>query len=558
VEEFWVCRHCRSLNRASAAKCYSCKQKYGSTPKQAPTLTPVAAPPPPPAPTALPPIADFGGAARQQSYLSRPVAPVSAYAAAAALKARPRTRALRLPNPVSAIKNRVTLFFARRKFVTVDWLGYLTAALLALLIADGAVLVLTLLPAAGDLLQHSNVGAAWSSLGSHQQSMAKTLALGFGSLGVVSLVCFSVFLAVTTHNATGLGADVPLMTPYRAGLAVPVAVWSQARIAVGLVVPAALIWRGYPIPGLIAWIVAVEIAQRHLDDPDGWVTRPNRHLPDLYAKLGTEGSVDSLMASLWSICFRSANLLAVATYIVPVLAVCALAASTALGRDGIPGWQSSGLGPAQLAVALLVGSLLAWTAAAAVLLVPITVGLVNRQRTRRTLVRVGRSRSWIARPGQGGYAPGPLPAPPDPFDDPLDRVIEHFPTPVPVEDPGFGAGGSGFGPGGSGFGPSDPGFGQAGSPGFGPSDPGFGQAGSPGFGQGGPGFGQGGPGFGAGGRSFAPDESGSPGFGQGGPGFGAPGPAGAPGPLRPDQASLYSPSTTSSFPWSDDSSEPPA
>jgi hypothetical protein len=256
-----------------------------------------------------------------------------------------------------------------------------------------------------------------------------------------------------------------------------------------MIVPAALIWLDYPIPGLIAAIVAIEIAQRHMDDPFGWLTRPYRHLPDLYAKLGIEGSIESPMASLWSACFRAANVLAIATYALPSLAVVLLFASDALGRDSIPGWQTAGLGPAQFGVALLVGSLLVWTAGAVALLVPITVGLVQRQRTRRTLVRVGRSRSWVSRPGQGGYSSahaGQSEPSYDDYDD--DRVIEHYPKQAPA-DPGFGQGGS-------------PGFAQGGTPDFAPNGEPWGNAG-------------------------------------------------------PDQASLNSPSTTSSFPWSGGPPSPP-
>jgi hypothetical protein len=226
--------------------------------------------------------------------------------------------------------------------------------------------------------------------------------------------------------------------------------------------------------------VAIEIAQRHMDDPFGWLTRPYRHLPDLYAKLGIEGSIESPMASLWSACFRAANVFAIATYALPMLGLVLVYASRALGRATVPGWQSTGLGPAQLGVAFLLDSLVAWTAGAVALLVPMTVGLIRRQRTRRTLVRVGRSRSWIARPGQGGYAPAHpgQPEAVDEYDD--DRVIEHFPRQAPV----------------------DQGFGPGGSPDFGPNGDPWGNAG-------------------------------------------------------PDQASLNSPSTTSSFPWSEGPPSPP-
>ena len=57
----------------------------------------------------------------------------------------------------------------------------------------------------------------------------------------------------------------------------------------GLIVPAALVWQDYVIPGLMAGIVAVEIAHHHLDDQSSWLNRPARHLPDLYIKLGVQG-----------------------------------------------------------------------------------------------------------------------------------------------------------------------------------------------------------------------------------------------------------------------------
>jgi hypothetical protein len=539
VEEFWVCQHCRSLNRASAGKCYSCREKYGSQPKQGTPAVKganrVASPP-----AALPTLADFGAAVARQPYISRPVALPSPAAPSSAVLGTPAIREARgIPNPVLAVKRRIARFFAQRQSLSVGWLGNLTAILLMLLILDGAALVLTVSPAAGDLLQSANLAGAWAHLTSGQQGLARTLAIGFGALGIVSLLSLSLFLGLTTHNATGLGADMPLLTPYGAGIVWPVVLWTQARIAVGMIVPAALIWLGYPILGLIAAIVAVEIAQRHLDDPFSWLTMPYRHLPDLYAKLGVGGSIESRLASLWSACFRAANVLAIATYALPALAVALVFASDTLGRDRIPGWQSSGLGPAQFGVALLVVSLVAWTAGAMGLLVPITLGLVRRQRTRKTLVRVGRSRSWVARPGEGGYTPAQQPT--SLLDDPLDRVIEHYPrfdAGDPALEPGWGlaygasgglaygaSGGQGFGSGESeGFGSGESeGFGSGESEGFDPSeDPRLGLIEGQGFGPG-------------------EDPRLSLIRGQGAE--------------NPDQASLNSPSTTSSFPWS---GEPPS
>jgi hypothetical protein len=238
------------------------------------------------------------------------------------------------------------------------------------------------------------------------------------------------------------------------------------------VVPAALIWRGYEIPGLVAAIVAVEIAQRHLGDAGGWLTRPYRHLPDLYAKLGVEGSISSPIAWIWSGCFRIANAMVIAVACIPMLGVALVAASTLAGRSDVIGWQSTGMGAAQITVALLVASLLAWTAISVALLVPITIGFVRRQRTRKTLVRVGRARSWIARPGEGRYAgqqsePGQY----DGYDE--DRIVERVPG-VSVAPAGPSTGGPGFEPPVPGPGFGGPGFG---GPGFG--GPGFGGPGFP-------------------------------------------------------------------------------
>ena len=38
MNEYWICQHCKSLNRAGTGKCYSCKRKYGSEPKEVPVV----------------------------------------------------------------------------------------------------------------------------------------------------------------------------------------------------------------------------------------------------------------------------------------------------------------------------------------------------------------------------------------------------------------------------------------------------------------------------------------------------------------------------------------
>jgi hypothetical protein len=499
VDEFWVCQHCRSLNRAGSGKCYSCHNKYGSRPAAAAAVNPHAgalttSPPAPAAPARpAPPVPDFGAASRAPA---NPFTRPAALPPVAARPAGPTTR--RSLNPVAAIRRRIASSLSMRQSVSVAVLGYVTAALIAAALLVAAVLAMALRPTVFHLLQHADPGAAWAELAAGQQAALQTLAIALAVVGTLALLLFSAFVGLTTRNAPHLGTEPLLLLPSRAATCWVSGLWTLARIGVGMIVPAALVWRGYAIPGLIAGIIAVEIAHRHLDDAGGWFDRPARHLPDLYAKLSLEGTPSSTIASLWSICFRLANLTAVALFAIPALAVALSQAATVAGRSDIVTWQSSGLGAAQLTVALLVISLFGWMAITTALLVPMTVGLVQRQRTRRTLVRVGRARSWVARPGEGEYggaqaqtaAGSVATARYEGFDD--DRIVERRPGigQIPTE---YDSAASGSGSGGSGWGaprPSSPSFGGSvygGSPesgsgliGSGQSGPSFG--GSSGFG----------------------------------------------------------------------------
>jgi hypothetical protein len=537
VEEFWVCPHCRSLNRAGSGKCYSCKNKLGSKPREDPVRRAAAAPTPAPAPapTRPGPTPEPGAVTAPAPFYARPVVmgPVSAGAGAVTAARQER----RLLDPVGAVRRRVAWWLAMRQSVSLDWLGYLTTALLALVLFIGALLFLTVMPAATHLLQHADLKAAAAQLTTSQQGEFRLLSVAFAGIGLLTLLCFSAFLGLTTHNATGLGADQPILSPYRAGTCWAGVVWTQARIAVGLIVPTVLIWRGYAIPGLLAAIVAIEIAHRNIEDMGGWLNRPGHHLPDLYVKLGVGGSISSPLSSIWSACFRISNVLIIVCSVVPALLLGAFVALVIANRGGVVMWQATGLGPAQLVVAVLAGCAIALTTVCVALLVPITLGLTQRQRTRRTLVRVGRSRSWVARPGEGGYAPGsPGLASRYAENDDDDRIVERVPS---YGDPAAGFPGPGPGFPGPGFG--GPGFGGP-AQGLQPGNPALGGQPFGLIGQSGPGLR--GPGFGS------PAQGSRPSFpGPGGPTFGGP----VHGNL--DQASLNSPSTTSSLPWSED---PPA
>ena len=511
MEQFWVCQNCKSLNRAGTNKCYSCKAKFGSKPFEPEAISKSAAAP---SPQLRGPIPDFGPRLVQPA----PYARLTALGPAAALPAaalRAPQRSFGLSNPISAIKRRIANSLSRRQSVSVTALGYVTTVLLILNLVLGALLLLTLMPVASHLLQHADTGAAWGQLASGQQGFVKLLAVALLVVALLTWLCFALFVGLTTHNAAGLGADQPLVSPYRAGAAWGGVLWAQARVAVGLVVPAALIWRNYVVFGLIGALVATEIAHRNLDDQSSWLNRPAHHLPDLYIKLGVEGSISSRLAELWSACFRIANLMAIIVSATPMVILTAWVIGSVTGHTDVITWQSSGLGPVQIIVALLVANLIGWTAASIVLVIPMTVGLVRRQRARRALVRVGRSRSWVARPGEGSYAADnrATTAAYDSFDD-EDRLVERLPrypmgaAPQPEDlDPGHGSaarGGPGFGGPGSG-----PGFGGAGGPDLG--GPGSGPGPGPGFG--GPGFD---PGFGA----QTPRSPGREDSGFGGSGFG--------------------------------------
>ena len=409
MDEYWVCQHCRSLNRAGAGKCYSCRNKFGSKPKPAPAAVRDAAAPGGPAGPA-PALGSLPAASQSSppAYFSRPV--ILPTPDAAPVAAAGETRAQRhLPNPLSSIERRISAALAVRPIVEVTGLGYVTAGLLAFVFAIGGLLTMGGLPAATYALQHADVPGGWAQLTAGQQGSLKTLAIGEAIAAAVALILLSAFVGLSTHNTTGLGAEVTLLMP-RTGTTMWLRVaWVHVRIAVGLLLPTALIWYGYELPGLIAAVLAIEIAQRHLDSMLDWLERPARHLPDLYRKLGVNSSKGSPLASLWAILFWVANLSAICVYLIVPLGFAISSGLNASGHDEIQLWRAAGYGPGQLAIAAIVAVFAVSTAGTLLTMTALVVGLVGRQRTRRTAVRVGRSRSWLARPGQGSYGSGMAP-----------------------------------------------------------------------------------------------------------------------------------------------------
>jgi hypothetical protein len=421
VDEFWVCQHCRSLNRSGTSRCYHCREKFGSRPKEAPQVVRnVGAPGPAPySPGTIGSVGGFGGpigtgaggamgsalggppVGDPPAYLSRPVAlgptPVRDFSAMTT-PARTESR-FRLPSPTGWIGRRISRSLAGRQSVSVSAVGYVSAALLTIMLIGGALMVATLIPVARSALQSGSISVAWNQTDNGHRMAMEAMTVAFAVIGLVALIVFSIFIGLATFNAPGLGAEMPLLTPGRAGTSWLGVLWAQARIAVGVLVPTALLWLGYPLLGLIAALVAVEVAQRRMNDPFGWLIDPSNHLPGLYAKFGVSGSKSSLLGTVWSICFRVANLLAIVVYAVPVLAFTIAAFANASGHMDLLVWPSSGTGPFQLALAGAAALLVLTTAGSIGLLVPISIDLVDRQRTRKTMARVSKSRPWTGSPG---------------------------------------------------------------------------------------------------------------------------------------------------------------
>ena len=407
MDEYWVCHHCRSLNRAGSGRCYACGKKFGSTPKEASSAR-SGSPKPPGAPSGgTPP--DFvahGGSDSSETpaYFSRPIAlpsPQTPYLT----EATPQSR---LPHPLRAIERRISAALAVRPSVSVTGLGYATAALLILLSAMAGLIILMGLPAATYALQHADVPGGWSQLTAGQQGLIKTLAMAGAFAGLLALISFSIFVGLSTHNTTGLGAEVTLLMPRSGALVWPSLVWVQARLAVALVLPTLLVYYGYELPAFVIAVLAVEVAQHHVDDGLDWLARPANHLPDLYRKFGTDGTRRSRLASIWSILFWIANLSAVVAWTVAPVSLTVATAMKVSSHD-LKLWQDVGYGPGQIAILAVCGIFAIAAAASLIATILMVLGLIARQSTRRALARVGTSRSWITRPGDGAYGAAPSP-----------------------------------------------------------------------------------------------------------------------------------------------------
>ena len=409
MDEFWICQHCKSLNRAGQGKCYHCKEKFGSKPKNPEGSTHGKGDSKPKPPVILgggPSQALPGLNPEPPQYLTRPTAlpgglsgpPAhNSYSDQYRLAAEaegPQAAAGRHHHP-SPIGRHIGRWLARRQSVPVTALGYVTAAVLTVLLVLSVLLAITVEPQFMRALQTTSLKAGWNQV-NPLQTGTMGLAIAFGAVAILGLILFSLFVGLSTHNAPGLGSVMPMLSPYQAGSSWFGLLRSQLLLAIGLLLPAGLFWFNYPLPGAIALLIALELGHRRVNQPLGWINLPSRHLVDLLNKLATTGASGTIVGRIWAACFKVANVLLMLVLSLPILGVVIVAISAVAEQPGIRSWSSSGLGTIQLICAWVFGLMVALMTVSLALLIPLSVELVERQRTRKTLVRVGRARPWIA------------------------------------------------------------------------------------------------------------------------------------------------------------------
>lgn len=254
MQESWFCAQCKSMNRANAQQCYKCRAlKAGAT------------------------LATIAG--RQHGVVLTP-----------GLDEEHREVAW-------------TLMF-RQTYVSAWKIGYLAAALLF------AMLAVWLLIGAVTLVSVIHLFSTdQADLGN--QSHAPLLSLfaagliGAGLLAIVTVVVHSVFLYLTSVNASALGSGSPRFDPARAALWwIESALWA-IRGSLAFVVPPFLALIAVslvgPILGMGLGIVWFVCAFWALGDPVSCLDKPRRLLVDLWDRLGIPGSADSRIVTLWSV-----------------------------------------------------------------------------------------------------------------------------------------------------------------------------------------------------------------------------------------------------------------
>lgn len=344
MQEFWFCDVCKSMNRAAADVCYSCR-----APKT------------------------------RASFAS-----VQARAAGAVLT----------PGLDEEHRQAAWSLMANNRYVSAWRLGYLSAALLAATIV--ALLVFPALDLAAMISRRTSDPQALLETGSW---IVPVVVLGAVVIILAAVVVHSVFLGLADLDVPALGGGTARFGPLRAGLWwIESALWAF-RAALAFVVPPMLCLLGLAfggvIFGLVSGLVWFALAYNVLGDPVTCLTKPHRLLADLYARLALPDSTDGRIVTWWAMAWGVARGISYAVgaviYLTIVLVVI-LSIFTPIGLTLV----SEGEGPAAVSsgAAMLLVDLVALVQIVAdvvslVLLYQITLELVARQRIRERWVLSG-------------------------------------------------------------------------------------------------------------------------------------------------------------------------
>ncbi len=335
MQEYWFCSRCKSMNRAAASSCYSCR-----APREAFTLA---------------------------RHVERTEGPVLT------------------PGLDEEHRAVAWTLMARQTYVSAWRLGYLAAFMLLLMIPIFAAFLLISARAALDSADTSQIIAS---------SFASPVLVVSAVIVVVTIVVHSAFLGLASMNAPALGCGSPRFNALRAaGWWIESYLWAR-RAGIAFVVPPAIAFasllNGGLVFGLVIGIVWMLCAYAILGDPITSLSKPARLLADLYVRSGVQGSPDSRIVSWWALAWGTAQGIVYAAgallYLLVVVVLFAIVAGVDTGPSGSGG--NSNLAEAMLLIGLGACQAVA-ESISLVLLAIITYDIATRQRMREEWVRSG-------------------------------------------------------------------------------------------------------------------------------------------------------------------------
>ncbi len=367
MQEYWFCESCKSMNRATADRCYRCH-----APRTQATLVTVAERAP---------------------------------------------GVVLIPELDEEHRQVAWTLMARQTYISAWQLGYVAAGLLlvACLAAPLMLIAQTMLTVSGRLPADASLGA-----------LVGRLWFVIGLLYLGAIVVHSIFLGLTTMDTPALGSGSARFATWRAFLWwIESTLWAL-RGGLAFVVPVLLAWIGLVIGGLIFGLIIGGVwfwlAIQLLGDPVLCLGKPKRLIEDLWQRLAVRGSADARLVSLWAMAWGVSRGFAYAVsafvYVAMLILLLLSFFGYVFGIDlGLVGSDSGDQTYVTALAVFVAGVQLLAEGIASLLLVEITLELASRQRTRERWVTSGLG------PAQGGPAAaamppvasaGPPPSPPSP------------------------------------------------------------------------------------------------------------------------------------------------